>query len=211
METEKLCIYDEQGTPKGIADRQTVHEKGYWHETFHCWVAGRQGGRNVVYLQLRSDGKKDFPGLFDITAAGHLLADETVEDGIREVQEELGIGVGFEELTPMGIIKDQIALSGFIDNERCHCFLYKDLENIDLRFELQLEEVSGMAKADFEALAALFTGTKEKVNVEGFEITSDGRKKLFERAIGLKDLVPHSTGYLEKIVESIGRQLRGLA
>ncbi|MBT2571344.1 NUDIX domain-containing protein [Planococcus sp. ISL-110] len=207
METEKIRIYDEQGIQQGIADRKAVHENGYWHETFHCWLAGRQGNRNVVYLQLRSEDKKDFPGLFDITAAGHLLADETVEDGIREIQEELGIQVDFTDLTPLGMIKDQIALPGFLDNERCQCFLYQDLENVDVRFELQLEEVSGMAKLDFEALEDLFAGKEERVDIEGFEILSDGSKRIFNRAISLKDLVPHSPVYFEKIAELIGQEL----
>lgn len=207
METEKLRIYDEQGTPQGIADRQTVHTMGYWHETFHCWVAGQQGDRDVVYLQLRSDGKKDFPGLFDIAAAGHLLANETVEDGIREVREELGIAVDFAELTSIGMIRDQLALPGFLDNERCHCFLYTDLENIDLRFELQLEEVSGIGKVDFEALVDLVAGKKEHAVIEGFEVIEGGSKRFFEKAIGLEDLVPHSAVYFDKIVKLIGQEL----
>ncbi|ANU09148.1 Nudix hydrolase [Planococcus antarcticus DSM 14505] len=209
METEKLRIYDEQGRQQGIADRKEVHEKGYWHETFHCWIAGRQNNRDVVYLQLRSKEKKDFPGLFDITAAGHLLTDETVEDGIREVREELGIQVDLADLTYIGMIKDQIVLSDFFDNERCHCFLYKDLKNLDHRFELQLEEVSGMGKLDFEALADLYTGKKERADLEGFEIAEDGSRKTFEKAIGLEDLVPHSAGYLKEIFGQIRRELKG--
>ena len=208
METEKIRVYDEEGSPKGIATRQDVHEKGYWHDTFHCWLAGRQGDRDVVYLQLRSETKKDFPGLFDITAAGHLLAEETIEDGVREVREELGVPVDFGDLCSLGMIKDQIALPGFMDNERCHCFLYKDLENIDLRFELQLEEVSGMAKLDFRALAALFMREKESVEIEGFEVASDGGKRTFVREISLQDLVPHSAVYLEEIIASIGQELK---
>lgn len=208
METEKIRVYDEEGNPKGIATRRDVHEKGYWHDTFHCWLAGRQGDRDVVYLQLRSETKKDFPGLFDITAAGHLLAEETVEDGIREVREELGVPVDFGDLCRLGMVKDQLALPGFTDNERCHCFLYKDLENIDLKFELQLEEVSGIAKLDFGELAALFMREKERVAIEGFEIAPDGGKRPFVREISLQDMVPHSAGYLEKIIESIGQELK---
>lgn len=207
METEKLQIYDEQGTPQSIADRQTVHKKGYWHETFHCWVAGQQGGRYVVYLQLRSNEKKDFPGLFDIAAAGHLLAGETVEEGIREVREELGIRVDFAELISIGMIKDQLALPGFLDNERCHCFLYTNLENMDLRFELQLEEVVGIGKLDFEAFADLVSGKKERAVIEGFEILKGGSKRCFKKVIGLEDLVPHSAVYFDKIVELIGQEL----
>ena len=206
METEKITVYDEHGNREGIATRQAIHEKGYWHETFHCWIVSHQDNRDVQYLQLRSEGKKDFPGLFDITAAGHLLADENVEDGVREVQEELGLDVNFEELISLGMIKDQLAINGFLDNERCHRFLYKGLENIGDTFVLQHEEVSGMAKLDVEEFIALVKGEKDKVGVKGFLITANGREML-KKKIGLKDLVPHSPEYWERIVEQIGQQL----
>ena len=206
METEKLRVYDEKGNPQGIATRQAVHEQGHWHKTFHCWMVGCRDNRNTIYLQLRSEEKKDFPGLFDITAAGHLLADETVEDGIREVREELGLKVDFDKLILLGMVKDQMKLPGFIDNERCHCFLYQMPENNDVRFKLQLEEVSGIAKVDFEALADLFTGKEEEVEVEGFMTTPNGNSP-FRKMIGLKDIVPHSPSYLEKIIHLIRQEL----
>ena len=207
METEKLRVYDEQGNPQGIETRQAVHEKGLWHETFHCWVVGRRDSRSKVYLQLRSEAKKDFPGLFDITAAGHLLADETVEDGVREVKEELGLEVDFDKLILLDMVKDQMEMPGFIDNERCHCFLYPMPNNNDLRFELQLEEVSGMGEVDFEALADLFAGKEEEVEIEGFIATLDGHSP-FKKRISLKDIVPHSSSYLEKIIYLIRQELK---
>ncbi len=207
METEKIRVYDDHGIAQGVATRQAVHEKGYWHETFHCWIVSHEDQKNMIYLQLRSRDKKDFPGLFDITAAGHLLADEAVRDGIREVQEELGLKVDFEELISLGMIKDQILLPNFIDNERCHCFLYRKKVNSDATFELQTEEVSGMAKIDFEELADLFTGKKKKVDVEEF-IISSGESSIFKRAIGLKDLVPHSQSYLENVIEQMSLALK---
>ncbi|AQU78016.1 NUDIX hydrolase [Planococcus faecalis] len=207
MENEKIRIYDENGIAQGVATRQTVHEKGYWHETFHCWVVGRENNKDIVYLQLRSKDKKDFPGLFDITAAGHLMADEAVRDGVREVQEELGLQVDFAELTSLGMIKDQINLLNFTDNERCHCFLYRKQDNNDATFELQAEEVSGIAKVEFEELAELVMGKKEEVEVEGF-VTVAGKSSRFKKQIGLKDLVPHSQDYLKKVIEQIGLALK---
>lgn len=202
METEKLRIYDEHRVAQGIASRQTIHEQGYWHETFHCWVIGREDDKDLIYLQLRSDDKKDFPGLFDITAAGHLLADESVKDGVREVREELGLKVSFNELIPLGTIKDQLAIGDFLDNEHCHCFLYHKNNNHDETFELQKEEVSGMAKVDFRELVALVVGEKERVAVRGFMSTLKGRRD-FKKEIGLTDLVPHSSPYWQNIIEQI--------
>lgn len=206
METEKLRVCDEHGHPQGIETRQAVHEHGFWHETFHCWMVGWRNSRDTVYLQLRSEAKKDFPGLFDITAAGHLLADETVEEGVREVKEELGLKVEFDKLIHLGMVKDQMEMPGFIDNERCHCFLYPMPNNHDFRFELQLEEVSGMGEVDFEALAGLFMGKEEEVEIDGFIAKPDGHS-LFKKRIGLKDIVPHSSSYLEKIIYLIRQEL----
>ncbi|ANU24567.1 NUDIX hydrolase [Planococcus donghaensis] len=208
METENLRIYDEHRVAQGVASRQVVHEKGYWHETFHCWVVSREKDRDMIYLQLRSNDKKDFPGLFDITAAGHLLADETVKDGVREVREELGLRVEFNELFPLGTIQDQLAIGNFVDNEHCHCFLYRKKDNYDETFELQKEEVAGMAKVDFRELAALIARENERIEVEGFLSTLEERQ-YFKKEISLTDLVPHSTGYLEKIIEQIEIALTG--
>ena len=90
---ERLKVFDESYTYVKEDSRDEVHRKGLWHETFHCWLMDDE----FVYIQKRSAVKKDFPGLFYITAAGHILATETVMDGIREVEEEelysqLGMG-----------------------------------------------------------------------------------------------------------------------
>jgi isopentenyldiphosphate isomerase len=92
-EREKIKIFDDNKNLIGEASRSDVHRIGYWHEAFHCWFISNEKGNDYIYLQLSSKNKKDYPNLFDITAAGHLLADETVEDGVRESKEEIGIDV----------------------------------------------------------------------------------------------------------------------
>lgn len=203
MESETLQIYDEDRVAQGVATRKEVHEKGYWHETFHCWVGSREADKAMIYLQLRSKDKKDFPNLFDITAAGHILAGETVQDGVREVQEELGLAIPFMDLVSLGTIKDQLAFPNFIDNEHCHCFFYQRNENTDAAFVLQQEEVSGIAKLEFTELAALFTKQKEIVEIEGF-IEKEDERMAFKRWVGLQDFVPHSAAYLAQVIKQIG-------
>ena len=207
METEKIAVFSEKGAFLNVATRQEVHEKGYWHETFHCWFVSRKSGRDVIHLQLRSSGKKDFPDMLDITAAGHLLADETVKDGIREVEEELGIALSFGELVPLGIVKDQIHQNEFLDNERCHVFLYKAKENIDAAYVLQKEEVAGMAMMDFQKFYDFCRNLEQEVDVEGFVIAEDGQKVPLKKSITQKDLVPHSSAYLKQVTNSIQEEL----
>ncbi|MCJ8007338.1 NUDIX domain-containing protein [Lederbergia wuyishanensis] len=198
MEIEILNIFDENGKLVGKKSRKDVHEKGYWHETFQCWIVGREDGTNYIYFQIRSDEKADFPGLLDITAAGHILADETVEDGIREVQEELGIEVTMDELIPLGIIKNTIKTGHFIDNEFGNNYLYITEQNLE--FNLQVEEVSGMVKAKFEDFYQFCFGELEEILVIS-ETESDFRY------ISKNDFVPHQDTYFITVAERIAARI----
>ncbi|QTD40190.1 NUDIX domain-containing protein [Sporosarcina sp. Te-1] len=117
---ENLKVFDAQYNYIDDQSRDIIHAEGLWHETFHCWLTD---GENV-FIQKRSFKKKDYPGLLDITAAGHLLSTENVMDGIREVEEELGIKVDESKLHRMGIVPNVIVLPHFIDREFSHVFLY---------------------------------------------------------------------------------------
>ncbi|WP_407645941.1 NUDIX hydrolase [Actinacidiphila oryziradicis] len=82
-------------------DRIEAHLQGKWHRTVHCWVVSAERGGQIL-LQKRSDTMKNFPGLLDVSAAGHLEAGEPVEAGLREVTEELGIEVDRSRLHHLG-------------------------------------------------------------------------------------------------------------
>ena len=63
-----------------------------------------------------------------------------------------------------------------------------------------------MGEVDFEALADLFAGKEEEVEIDGFIATLDGHSP-FKKRIGLKEIVPHSSSYLEKIIYLIRQEL----
>ncbi|MCY1691789.1 NUDIX domain-containing protein [Exiguobacterium sp. SL14] len=107
-EQEMIMTVDRTENPLGPRPRSEVHTHGLWHETFHCFVYDPK--RDVVLLQQRSEQKKDFPGMLDITACGHLLADESVEDGLRELEEEIGLTCTFDQLIPLGIQEEEFRM-----------------------------------------------------------------------------------------------------
>ncbi|MFC4409691.1 NUDIX domain-containing protein [Chungangia koreensis] len=203
METELLRIFDDHHRPIGTATRKEVHRKGYWHETFHCWVL--EG--DMIYFQIRSEDKKDYPGLLDITAAGHLSANERVEDGVREISEEIGLELTFSELIPLGVIKNEIKLDTITDLEFSHVFVYQG-QNVSGSCSLKPDEVSGLVKATFESFYELVHEGVDVIHVEGTVTDHLGVERFIQQQIGLQDLVPHDSNYLLEVTEHINEILR---
>ncbi|MDE4084977.1 NUDIX domain-containing protein [Planococcus maritimus] len=206
MAIEKIACVTEDGALTGVATRYEVHRQGLWHETFHCWVVSRELGRTVIHLQLRSQDKADFPGLFDITAAGHIAAHETMKDGVREIEEELGLTLAFEQLTPLDVVKDEISLPGFTDRERAYIYLHEGAQIGLADYRLQPEEVAGMAAVDFQAFFELCMKQTETIDARGFIETQQGRQP-FQQKLGLADFVPHQPDYWKQVAIRIRRQL----
>lgn len=206
MQEEILKIFDESGQHIGEALRNEVHKKGYWHETFHCWLLSIENNRTSIYFQIRSHLKKDYPNLLDITAAGHILAKETVEDGLREVKEELGIEVKMEEVISLGNIKNSIIQESMIDNELSHVFLLKKYDLFS-NFNLQKEEVSGIVRADFNKFYEFANGLIETIDVEGFQITEAGEELLIKKSVNKNHFVSHENTYIVEVAELIKNHL----
>ncbi|MTH54033.1 NUDIX domain-containing protein [Bacillus mangrovi] len=189
---EYLKVLDEKGRMLGTASRDEIHEKGWWHETFHCWMIEEQERRVFLYFQLRSASKKDYPDLYDITSAGHLLADETPEDGVREIEEELGLKVAFQDLEPLGVIPWTSSSGTIIDRELAHVFLYRLPRQPD--FVFQEEEVAGVVKADINEFQELILGDRSSIQLLGETRT----------CTDLSRFVPHPKAYYAELFKRIG-------
>lgn len=206
METELLRIFNEEHEPIGVATRAEIHEKGYWHETFHYWLMEKEQGIDYIFLQLRSPKKKDYPHLLDITAAGHILANETVEDGIREVKEEIGLTVHMEELVSLGILKYSVKMKPLLDNELAHVYLHRSNVLFD-SFVLQEEEVAGMYRMKFADFSALWRDEQENIPMKGFEV-KNGEKYFCEKSVGKEQFVPHDQVFYNALINKIQQELK---
>lgn len=198
---EYFDIYNEKMEHMGTELRGTVHKKGLWHKTFQCWFLNKEEGKDYILFQKRHESKDTYPNLLDITAAGHLSAGEKIEDGIRELQEELGLEVSFKELVPLGVIKERKVEDNFIDAEFGNVFLYHNKLPME-QFRLQTDEVIGMFKLEVADAIKLLDGTKKKAVARGYEVDSAGDKHELTLHITLEDLVPHSYLYYRKVFEA---------
>ncbi|XEC92473.1 NUDIX domain-containing protein [Paenibacillus tarimensis] len=206
MENEMLKIFDDNKTQIGIATREEVHRLGHWHEAFHCWFITREDDTDYIFFQLRSDMKKDYPNLLDITAAGHLLAHETVQDGIREINEELGIDVSSNELESLGVIDYCVEREDFIDKEIANIFLYKFKQSFE-DFRLQKEEVVGVFKAEFNDFHDLWLGGLKEINITGFKIDEWGTNALVHTIVQRNNFVPHEKSFYQNVIKMIRQKI----
>lgn len=202
---ERLKVFDQDYKETGIEQRDLIHAKGYWHEVFHCWIIEKTNSEWRIYLQLRSKNKKDYPSQFDITSAGHILATETIEDGVRELEEEVGINVMFSQLTSLGVIPYSVDNEKIKDYEFANVFVYELTGGID-QFTLQREELDGIYSANLKQFILLATRKIKKIEVSGYKYVNDLRHYGVKQ-IGLEQMSALPESYLLEFIPRLEKML----
>jgi len=182
MADEHIDILAEDLTLVRTCLKSEAHKNGWLHPTVHIWFYTDSG---EILIQKRAEDKKSFPDLWDVSVAGHIGAgEEVIIAAIRETKEEIGISVRREELSKIGVFKENFRhREDYIDNEMHHiylCKLTKDLQAL----KIQKEELS--------ALQLISINTFETaINQSGFE----------------KTYVPHYPDYYSFILKKIREEL----
>jgi isopentenyldiphosphate isomerase len=155
--TEMLDTFDADLNRVGSAERDLVHADGLWHRTFHLWLVSARSGGSILY-QRRSDDKGSFPGMLDISAAGHLEVGEEPKDGIREVEEELGISIPFASMEFLGY-RIEVSDSGGKKNREHQAVFMATAEHSLSDFAPDPLEVNGLVWLEISKLNDLFSGS----------------------------------------------------
>jgi len=83
-------IVDDQDRPLGVMPLAEARRQALFHRTVLVLVYDARGR---VFLQKRARTKTLYPGRWDLSAAGPVLAGESCEDAaLRGLRQELGIG-----------------------------------------------------------------------------------------------------------------------
>ena len=137
---ESFDVLNEYGEFTGkIATREECHKKGYWHRAVYAFIIDDK--KNIL-LQKRSENKKLWPNMWDVTVGGHVISGEFGRQAlIRETKEELGIEIADDDIKYL-VCSTSINKQGNIINKHYNeCYLIT--KNIDISdIVLQKEEVS---------------------------------------------------------------------
>lgn len=158
---EFFDLLDFNGIPTGQKKiKQEVHRDGDWHRTVHAWIINDKG---ELLIQKRSNSKVLYPGMWDISSAGHLsLGENSIEACVRETNEELGINIQPDEFEYLFTCRRQAVENEgtFIDNEFNDVYLVqKDIKISDIK--MRSEEVEDIKYIHFFELEKLVS-TKDK-------------------------------------------------
>ena len=186
-----LSFYNDELNELGITTRSEIHSKGFLHQVVHCWIIDEAENEKWIYFQQRSYKKKDFPGLYDISAAGHVDTGEEAEVAVtRETQEEIGIVIDLKKLEFIGSIREEMQIDNFFNNEICSVYLYS-VENP--KFELGYE-VEKMVKVSFSEFKKWILDGKENI----VALSIDGKSKIIIKSQGF---CPHKKEYFKFVVD----------
>ena len=180
---ELIEIWDESGVPTGrTALKSVAHKAGWFHPTVHIWFYTNSG---KVLLQKRAPEKDTFPGLWDVSVAGHVQAEETpMEAALREIKEEIGLEVITGSLQFFGRFKSEHSHPGGILDREFH---YGYLSELKVPLESLQPQVGEVSEVELRPLL--------KFSEEVWGLANPGR------------YVPHRREYYAAVIKAIKSRL----
>ena len=186
--------------------RDEAHRTGAWHGAFHCLVIYERDGRGHALFQKRSTLKKIAPGKFDVSVGGHYAAGENAATaGPREIKEEFGLDVKFDDLLPVG---RRVFVYCFTPGAMEYEFQDVFLLPRDFRLQeitLQEEEVDGLLEMDIELGIKLFS--REIPQAEGRFYKNGSETGRVE--VSVEEFVPCLDNYYLKLLLLSQRYIGG--
>ena len=159
---EMVDLFDRYDRPLGrVASKLQAHRQGWWHRSAHVWIYDRRGR---VLLQKRAAIKDTFPGLWDISVAGHVSASESpLQGALRELGEEIGLrDVSPQELCLWKTFSMEYPYPsrGWMNREHCYVYLLqRDLDTDALVLQPEeVERVRYFTPGEFSRLTAQESG-----------------------------------------------------
>ena len=160
---EFIDIYNEKEEYIGYCEKDKAHQVGLWHRTFNCLVINPR--KKTVFFQYKNMEHNGINKnkLLEITVGGHLQSGESISDGIREIKEEMGINIYFNQLIDMDFRKcDKRLNEEYIIKEFQYYYLLLKNIRIEEITNYDIKEVFGYVELKIEDAISLL---EKKIDV----------------------------------------------
>lgn len=180
---ELVDILDSNGVATGeVCLKSEAHKKGLMHPCIHVWIYTKRGH---ILIQKRIEEKDTYPGLWDVSVAGHIGAGENpLLAAKREVFEEVGYDTPIDSLNFIGSHKTYVKhKKNLIDYE----FHYIYIVELIIPFEklsIQIDEVSELKL-----------------------ISIDDLLRVFSKEVRLSEYVPYDQDYLKMVFDAVYKNI----
>jgi isopentenyldiphosphate isomerase len=201
-EPEIVDVYDENGAHIGTGERRAVHQTGAWHRCFHCIIVAHRDEGLELTLQRRGLGLDEYPGLIDVSVAGHLRAGEEVEDATeREIAEEFGIEVSSDRLESLGEYSLVVQKEAMYSREQTDVLLLSD-GRTPSAFATDPFDVASVVSMGLMDACELWSGVRSSLKAVEWQ-SNVGRPILLE----LVDFVNDVPDYWPWLAAAVARHL----
>lgn len=196
------------GTPTNqTKPRAAVHRDGDWHRAVHVWVFGvDDAGVPFLLVQRRNEWKDTWPGRLDATVGGHYRAGETLEETLRETEEEIGAPVRLSDLRRVGI-RRAVNVRGetLRDNELQDLFLFRSDRPL-ADYLPNPAELSSLVLIPIAAVLGLFSGECDTIEATNLDATSGEVSTI---TLSTDDFIPAIDRYFYRVAIAAQGVLRG--
>lgn len=150
---EMVKILNEHGEETGlITEKLKAHKEGICHGISAVAIINSDG---KVLLQKRAITKRDAPGKWDLSAAGHISSNDTIKEAaIRETFEEIGIKIMEEDLEQIdAYLYKKEGVNKYINHYTYLFIVRKDLdENSIVLQKSEVDEVKFVDKNEYTTM-----------------------------------------------------------
>jgi isopentenyldiphosphate isomerase len=204
---ELFDVVTADGQPTGLTKaRSAVHRDGDWHRAVHVWVVGIDERGPFLTFQRRSLAKDTQPGRLDATVGGHYRAGESIDETLREVEEEIGVSVSRDGLRYVGMrICVHEREAGIRDHEMQDIFFLRDDRPLTA-FRPSPDDLAGLVRVPLDQLLEFMTGEKESVDATSIASESD---RIEPARLRREDLIVRPDRYVYRVAIAAGHFLNG--
>lgn len=195
------------GTPLGRTKaRAAVHRDGDWHRALHVWIYGERDTGPFMIFQQRGLSKDTNSGALDATVGGHYGAGESLEEVMREVQEEIGVSADLKAMRYVGVrVCASEKKDGPIDRELQDIYLWRRDEPL-ADYIPNAPELEGLVEARLGDVLAICAGAKSTIDSWVLHATN---LNIEPACFGRELFVPGIDRYVYRVAIAIQATLRG--